>query len=88
MAVSTQLVFIELTDAQHIWMHNSFARTYRIPIFFVYLFLGSAITDLSYGRFIAICYKFKLSTCIQEPLVIGWRDCVYRNLNGKTFSSR
>jgi hypothetical protein len=57
-------------------------------IFLVYLFLGRAIAGLSYGRFIAVPYKFKLSMCIEKSLVIGRRGCVLRDLNGKTVSSR
>jgi hypothetical protein len=45
--------------------------------------LCRAIAGLSYGRFIAIRYKFKLSTYIQEPLVAGRRGA----LNGQTVSS-
>ena len=29
----------------------------------------------------AIIYKFKLSTYVQEPLVMGMRGCVDRDLN-------
>ena len=51
---------------------------YHIPIvaehFFVYLFIRFA--GISYGRFIAMSCKFKLSTYVQEPLVIGGRGCV------------
>jgi len=39
--------------------------------FLVYLFLR--FSGISYRRFIAIHYKFKLSTYVQEPLVIGRR---------------
>jgi hypothetical protein len=35
---------------------------------------------ISYRRFIAIRYKFKCSTYIQEPLVIGRRGCVQREI--------
>jgi hypothetical protein len=38
-------------------------------ILLVYLFIR--FSRISYGRFIAIRYKFKRSTYIQEPLVIG-----------------
>ena len=31
-------------------------------------------------RFIAICYKFEPSTHVQEPLVIGRRGCVQREI--------
>jgi hypothetical protein len=37
--------------------------------FLVYLLIRFA--RISYGRFVAIRYKFKHSTYIQEPLVIG-----------------
>jgi len=46
--------------------------------FLLYLFIRSA--HVSYRRFIAIRYKFKLSTCVQEPLVIGRRGCVQREI--------
>jgi len=46
-----------------------FSRT-----FLAYLFIRFAC--ISYGRFIAIHCKFKLSMYIQEPLVIGRRGCV------------
>ena len=44
-----------------------------VPEHFLYIkkILGRAIAGLSYGRFIAIRYKFRLPTYIQEPLVIG-----------------
>jgi hypothetical protein len=45
-------------------------------MFLVYLLLGRAIAVLSYGWFIAIRYKFKLSAYVQEPLVIDRRGCV------------
>jgi hypothetical protein len=44
----------------------------------VYLFIRFA--RISYGRFIAIRYKFKLSTYIQEPLVICRRGWVQREI--------
>ena len=47
--------------------------------FLVYLFIMFAC--VSYGRFMAICYKFNLSTFVQEPLVIGRRGCTGRDLN-------
>jgi len=50
--------------------------------------LDRAIADLRYERFIAIRYKFKLLTYIQEPLVIGRRGYLRRDLNEKTISSR
>ena len=46
--------------------------------FLVYLFIRFA--HIGYGPFIAIRYKFKLSTCVQEPLVIGRRGCVQREI--------
>jgi len=42
----------------------------------VYLFLRFA--SVSYGRFIAIHYNFKLSTYVQETLVIDRKGCVQR----------
>jgi hypothetical protein len=44
----------------------------------VYLFMRFAA--ISYRRFIAIRYKFKRSTHIQELLVIGRRGCVQREI--------
>ena len=38
------------------------------------------LAHISYGRFIAIRYNFKLSTYVQEPLVIGRRGCVQREV--------
>jgi hypothetical protein len=35
---------------------------------------------ISYRRFIAIRYKFKRSTYIQEPLIIGRRGSVRREI--------
>jgi hypothetical protein len=52
---------------------SAYSRT-----FLVYLFIGFA--RISYGRFIAMRYKFKRSTYIQEPLVIGERGCVQREI--------
>jgi hypothetical protein len=48
--------------------------------FFVYLFIRFA--HIGYDPFIAIRYKFKLSTYVQEPLVIG--RCTERDLNEET----
>jgi hypothetical protein len=43
------------------------------------------IALISFGQFIATRYKFKLSTYIQEPLVIGRRGgCIERDLREKT----
>ena len=42
----------------------------------------------SYGRFIAVHCKFKLSTFVQEPLMIRRRGRVQRYLNEETVSSR
>jgi hypothetical protein len=49
----------------------------------VYLFIRLA--RISYGLFIAIRYKFKLSTYILEPLVIGRRGFIerFKQENGK-----
>ena len=44
--------------------------------FLVYLFIRFA--RISYGRFIAVPYKFKLSTYVQELLVIGRRGFAQR----------
>jgi len=52
------------------------AEKVRSRTFLVYLFIRFAC--ISYGRFIAIRYKFKLSTYVQVPLVIGRRGCVQR----------
>jgi hypothetical protein len=49
-----------------------------IQTFLVYLFIGFAC--ISYGQFIAIHCKFKLSTYVQEPLVIGRRGCIHRKI--------
>ena len=46
--------------------------------FLVYLFITFA--RIIYARFIAMRYKYKLSTDIQEPLVIGRRGCVQREI--------
>jgi hypothetical protein len=50
--------------------------------------LDRATAGLSYERFIAISYKFKLPTYIQEPLVTGRRGYLQRDLNEKMVSSR
>jgi len=52
----------------------------------VYLFIWFA--RISYGRFMAIQYKFKRSAYVQEPLAMGRGGCVQRDLNGETVSSR
>jgi hypothetical protein len=55
---------------------------------FLYIcLLGTASVRVSYGRFIAIRYKFEFTTHIQEPLVRVRRGCVERDLNDKTVSS-
>jgi hypothetical protein len=46
--------------------------------FLVYLFITFA--HISYGRFIAMHYKFNLSTYVQEPLVVDRRGCVQREI--------
>jgi len=46
--------------------------------FLLYLFIRFACT--SYGRLIAIHYKFKLLTYVQELMVIGRRGCVQREI--------
>jgi hypothetical protein len=38
------------------------------------------VAHISYRQLIAIRYKFKRSTYIQEPLVIGRRGCVQREI--------
>ena len=43
---------------------------------------------ISYRQFIAIRYKFKLSTYVQEWLVRGRRGCEQRDLNEEMVSSR
>jgi hypothetical protein len=50
--------------------------------------LGRVIAELSYGQFVAICCKFKLSMYIQEPLVTDRRGYLQRDLNGERVSSR
>jgi len=52
----------------------------------VYLFIGFAC--ISYGQFMTISYKFKLSRYVQELLVVGMRGCVERDLNEETVSGR
>jgi hypothetical protein len=47
----------------------------------VFCLLDRAIACVGHRRFIAIRYKFKLSTYIQEPLVIGRRGRVHTALN-------
>ena len=51
---------------------------YCSQTFLVYLFIWCA--HISYGWFIAIHYKFKLSTYVQELLVIGRWGCVQREI--------
>ena len=51
-----------------------FAMNYCSRTFLVWLFIRFA--GISYGQFIAICYKSKLSMCVQEPLMIGRTGCV------------
>jgi hypothetical protein len=48
------------------------------PSVLVYLFIR--FDRISYGRFTAIRHKFKRSTYIQEPLVIGRRGFVQRQV--------
>ena len=50
--------------------------------------LGRAIAGLSSRRFTAIRYKFNLPMYMQEPLVIGRRGYLQRDLNKKTVTSR
>jgi hypothetical protein len=50
-------------------------------------YLCIRVAHISYGQFIAICYKFKRSTYIQEPLAIEGDVC-REILNVKTVSSR
>jgi hypothetical protein len=51
-------------------VHGLYNPIQQLPIvFFVYLCIRFA--HISYGQFIAIRYKFKLSTYILEPLVVG-----------------
>jgi len=52
----------------------------QLNIFGIFCLLGRMNAGLTYSRFIAICYTFKLPTCIQEPLVIGRRTVGYREL--------
>ena len=53
--------------------------------FFIYLFLRFA--GVSYGRFMAMRYKFNLSTYVQEPLVIGEKGCAGRDLKAETLAA-
>jgi hypothetical protein len=54
-------------------------KNYCSLTFLIYLFLRFArIND---GPFMAMCYKFNLSTYVQEPLVIGRGGCMGRDLN-------
>jgi hypothetical protein len=62
------------------WIHFAFVAEH----FWYSCLLGRAIAGLSYGRFIAIRSEFKLPTYIQEPLVIGRRGYLQRDLNEKT----
>jgi len=60
-------------------IYRAFFPTSRCSLtFLIYLFIRFA--GISYGRFIAIRYKFKLSTYVEEPLVVGCRGCVQRDL--------
>ena len=45
----------------------------------MYLFLRFA--GVSYGQFMAMRYKFNLSTYVQEPFAMGRRGCTGRDLN-------
>jgi hypothetical protein len=42
---------------------------------------------VSYGRFMAMPYKFNLLTYVQEPMVLGRRDCTGRDLNEETLAA-
>jgi hypothetical protein len=53
-------------------------RTHCSRKFLVYLFIR--FDRISYWPFIAMSYKFELSTYVQEPLVIGSRGCVQREI--------
>jgi hypothetical protein len=46
-----------------------------------FLFILVWFACISYGRLIAIHYKFNLSTYVQELLVIGGKSCMGRDLN-------
>ena len=48
----------------------------------MYPFIGFA--GISYGRFVAVRYKFNLSVYVKEPLVIVRWGCVQRELNEET----
>jgi hypothetical protein len=57
-------------DVLNEWSYTAIpSPPYCSRTFSVYFFIRFA--RISYGRFIAIRYKFKRSTYIQEPLVIG-----------------
>jgi hypothetical protein len=64
-------------------LFQNFERCSRT--FLIYLFLKFAC--ISYGQFMAIRYKFNLSTYVQEPLVIGRRGSTQRGLNGEMVGS-
>ena len=66
------------------WIHFAFVG----ELFLYSCLLGRGIAGLSYGRFIANRNKFQLPTYIQEPLVIGRRGYLQRDLNKKRGSSR
>jgi len=68
-------------------LYNSFISFVAEHFWYICL-LGISIAGLSYGRFVAIRYQFKLLTYVQEPLVLCRRGYLQRDLNGETVSSR
>jgi hypothetical protein len=75
---SVHLVYdagIYLKRKEYYFINFQYCNMYCSRTFLVYLLL-ERFASLSYGWFLAIRYKFELSTYIQEPLVIGRRGCV------------
>jgi hypothetical protein len=68
------IISVKLLPSRSYHSHNAVVA----ETFLVYLFIRFA--RISYGRFIAISYKFKLSTYIQEPMVTGRRVCTQREI--------
>ena len=54
------------------WRRSNYKR--RSRTFLVYLF--NRFACVSYGRFMAIRYRFRLSMYVQESLLISRRGCV------------
>jgi len=77
--------FSTLNSKSILWVH---IQGVVAEHFWYICLLGRMIAGLSYGRFVAICCKFKLPTYIQEPMVIDRRNYLQRDLNRERFSSR